>query len=148
MAYVPVPRDLTKVKSKVALGLTKRQLVCFGTAAMFGVPTYFLTRGIIGNSPAVLVMIFVMLPAFFMAMYERDGQPAERILRNMIRAQFLFPQTRPYRTENFYTMIQREVQVDKQNQGARKTPVGKRPTGKRKQKRPQKHEKAKRPRAK
>ncbi|NSY28722.1 PrgI family protein, partial [Blautia sp. MSK.20.85] len=25
MAYVPVPKDLTKVKTKVALNLTKRQ---------------------------------------------------------------------------------------------------------------------------
>jgi hypothetical protein len=148
MAYVPVPRDLTTVKSKVALGLTKRQLVCFGTAAIIGVPTYFLTRGAIGNSPAVLLMIAVMLPAFFLAMYERDGQPAEKILRNMVRAQFLFPQTRPYRTDNFYTIIQREVQVDKQKQGARTAPVGKRPTGKSKQKRPQKRENAKQPRAK
>ena len=145
MAYVPVPRDLTKVKTKVALGLTKRQLVCFGTGAAIGVPTFFLTRGIIGNSPAVLVMIIVMLPAFFLAMYERDGQPAEKILRNMIRAQFLFPQTRAYKTENFYTIIQREVQFGKQKR-TRKTPVGKRPSGKGKQKRPQKNEKAKRPR--
>ena len=26
MAFVPVPKDLTKVKTKVALNLTKRQL--------------------------------------------------------------------------------------------------------------------------
>ena len=30
-AYISVPRDLTKVKSKVAFNLTKRQLLCFGT---------------------------------------------------------------------------------------------------------------------
>lgn len=105
MPYVPVPRDLTKVKTKVALGLTKRQLVCFGTAALIGVPTFFLTRGVIGNSPAVLLMIAVMLPAFFIAMYERDGQPAEKILRNMLRSQYFFPQVRPYKTENFYKQI-------------------------------------------
>ena len=33
-AYISVPRDLTKVKSKVAFNLTKRQLICFGTAAL------------------------------------------------------------------------------------------------------------------
>ena len=148
MPYVTVPRDLTKVKTKVALGLTKRQLVCFGAATIIGVPTYFFTRGTIGNSPAVLLMIGVMLPAFFMAMYERDGQPAEKILRNIIRARFLLPQIRPYRTENFYRIIQREVQLDKQSQRARKAPVGKRPAGKSKQKRPAKHKKSKTARAK
>ncbi len=29
MAYVPVPKDLTKVKTKVMFNLTKRQLICF-----------------------------------------------------------------------------------------------------------------------
>ena len=130
MPYVPVPRDLTKVKTKVALGLTKRQLICFGSAALVGVPAYFLTRGAIGNSPAVLFMIGVMLPAFFIAMYERDGQPAEQILRNMLRSQFFFPQTRPYKTENFYTIIAKEAALDAENQAAGTAPVTKRPRGK------------------
>ncbi len=45
MAYVPVPKDLTKVKTKVAFNLTKRQLVCFGGGALIGVPLFFLLRG-------------------------------------------------------------------------------------------------------
>ena len=112
MPYVPVPRDLTQVKTKVALGLTKRQLVCFGTAVAVGIPVFFLTRGIVGNSPAVLLMIGVMLPAFFMAMYERDGQPAEKILRNMLRSRFIYPQTRAYKTENFYSELRREANLE------------------------------------
>ena len=43
MAYVPVPKDLTKVKTKVAFNLTKRQLVCFGGGALIGVPLFFLS---------------------------------------------------------------------------------------------------------
>ena len=37
-SYISVPRDLTKVKSKVMFNLTKRQLICFGVAALIGVP--------------------------------------------------------------------------------------------------------------
>ena len=125
MPYVPVPRDLTKVKTKVALGLTKRQLVCFGIGALIGIPVFFLTRNVIGNSPAVLVMIAVMLPAFFMAMFERDGQPAERILLNMLRSQFIFPQTRPYKTENFYSQIGKEATLDPATKATRKTTLPK-----------------------
>ena len=40
MAYVPVPKDLTKVKTKVALNLTKRQLIFFSLAAVVGIPFY------------------------------------------------------------------------------------------------------------
>lgn len=29
MAYVNVPKDLNKIKSKVLFNLTKRQLICF-----------------------------------------------------------------------------------------------------------------------
>ena len=78
MAYVPVPKDLTKVKTKVAFNLTKRQLVCFGGGALLGVPLFFLLRGSVGNSTAALCMMFVMLPFFLLAMYEKHGQPLER----------------------------------------------------------------------
>ena len=54
MAYVPVPKDLTKVKTKVAFNLTKRQLVCFGGGALIGVPLFFLLRGPVGNSVAAM----------------------------------------------------------------------------------------------
>lgn len=104
MPYVPVPKDLSKVKTKVALGLTKRQLICFSLAAVVGFPVYLLSRPAIGNSAAVLVMIVLMLPFFFMAMYERDGLPAEKVLKNIIRHK-VWPRQRPYRTENFYKTL-------------------------------------------
>ena len=42
---VPVPKDLSGIKTKVALNLTKRQIICFSGAAVTGVPVYFLTKG-------------------------------------------------------------------------------------------------------
>ena len=77
MPYVPVPKDLTKVKTKLAFNLTKRQLICFSLAALVGLPVYFLTRGAVGNSAAVLMMIGLMMPFFFFAMYERDAVGGE-----------------------------------------------------------------------
>jgi hypothetical protein len=105
MAYVNVPKDLSKVKTKLALGLTKRQLICFGIAAAIGIPTYIFLRGGLGNTFAALLMIAIMLPFFFLAMYEKDGQTAEVILCNIIRARYLFPQVRIYQTENRFEKI-------------------------------------------
>lgn len=105
MPYVPVPKDLTKVKTKLAFNLTKRQLICFSLAALVGLPVYFLTRGAIGNSAAVLLMIGLMMPFFFFAMYERDGLPLEKVLKNILRTCFLYPRVRPYKTENFYALL-------------------------------------------
>lgn len=49
MAYVPVPKDLTRIKSKFIFNLTKRQVVCFGLGALVGVPIFFLTKDAIGR---------------------------------------------------------------------------------------------------
>ncbi len=102
MAYVSVPKDLTKVKNKVAFNLTKRQLICLGIAVAIGLPFYFLTRGTIGNSNAATGMVLLMLPAFLFAMYEKDGMPLEKVLMNIITVKFLKPDIRCYETENMY----------------------------------------------
>ncbi|MSC73108.1 hypothetical protein GKD96_13520, partial [Faecalibacterium prausnitzii] len=65
-AYISVPRDFSKVKSKVAFNLTARQLICFGAAAVVGVPLFFVLRDTAGNSGATLGMMAVMLPMFFL----------------------------------------------------------------------------------
>ena len=102
MAFVSVPKDLTKVKNKIIFNLTKRQLICFGIAAAVGVPFYFLTRGIIGSSNAATGMCLLMLPAFLFAMYEKDGLPLEKVLKNMITVKFIRPPVRKYQMENLY----------------------------------------------
>ena len=86
---VPVPKDLSGIKTKVALNLTKRQIICFSGAAITGVPLYFLTKGVLGTQAGALIMVGVMLPFFFLAMYERDGFPAEKLLYFMIRQKML-----------------------------------------------------------
>ena len=85
MAYVTVPKDLTKVKSKVVFGLTKRQLICFGGALLVGVPLFFLIRGRVPTSAAALIMVFAMLPGFL-----------------------------PYQTNNAYTALVRQSQMEKE----------------------------------
>ena len=130
MAYVSVPKDLSRVKTKIVMNLTKRQLICFGTAALIGIPVYFLTKDILGNSAAVMVMIVLMLPAFFTAMYEKDGLTAEKTLLNIVRAKWYFPSVRPYQTENFYQVIGQEGELVDQIEKA--APSGKAVTSKRK----------------
>ena len=67
MAYVPVPKDLSKVKTKVALNLTKRQIICFSLAGVCGLPVYFFTKTGLGTDVAATLMVIVMLPFFFLA---------------------------------------------------------------------------------
>lgn len=107
-------------KTKLAFNLTKRQLVCFSGATAVGLPAYLFSRGSIGNSAAMFLMIGLMLPFFFLAMYERDGLPLEKVLKNIIRTRFLYPRVRPYKTENFYALLsaRKEAQpIAKQQKG-------------------------------
>ncbi|MBQ6322073.1 MAG: PrgI family protein [Lachnospiraceae bacterium] len=112
MAYVTVPKDLSKVKTKVLFNLTKRQLICFSAGAAIGVPLFFLLRNRIGVSTAAMVMMIAMVPAFLLAMYEKNGQPMEKVLRNVINVLFLRPKQRPYRTNNFYSVLERQNSLD------------------------------------
>ena len=103
---VQVPKDLSGIKTKVALNLTKRQIICFSGAAVTGVPLYFLMKVILGTSAASLLMMGAMLPFFFFAMYEKNGFPAEKILYFMIRQKILTPGIRPYKSENLFTALE------------------------------------------
>jgi hypothetical protein len=133
MAYVNVPKDLSKIKNKAFFNLTARQLICFASAAAIGLPAYFLLRNPIGGTGAALMMIALMLPLFFLAMYEKDGQPAEKILRNVIRTKFYFPGKRPYKTECLYEILEKEGKIiANQTTAATAPPTGKHPASKHK----------------
>jgi len=116
MAYVPVPKDMNAVKTKVAFNLTKRQIICFGTGLLVGLPLFFLTKGHFGSSTATLLMVLVMVPFFMFAMYEKNGQPLEKIIRNIVQVCFLRPKERPYETKNFYDLLDRQEKLDKEVQ--------------------------------
>jgi hypothetical protein len=105
---------MTRIKTKVMFNLTKRQLICFGSGALIGVPLFFLLKGPVGTSAAALCMVLVMLPFFLLAMYEKNGQPLEKIVGNIVKVCFVRPRQRPYRTNNFYAVLARQDRLDKE----------------------------------
>ena len=106
-----MPKDLSRVKSKIAFNLTKRQLLCFGAAAAVGIPFYIFTKNSLGTSVSGILMIFVMLPFFFLAMYEKDGLPFEQIFINFIRF-CRSEQIRTYQTNNLYRQLEELPDTD------------------------------------
>jgi hypothetical protein len=116
MAYVTIPKDLTRVKTKFALGLTKRQLVCLGSAAAMGLPLFFFLRMYVPTSAAAFLMILVMVPWFLFAMYERNGQPLEQYLRCIVAVRFIRPKVRTYQTDNLYAAAVRQLKLYKEVQ--------------------------------
>ena len=113
-SFVNIPRDLSRVKTKIFLNLTKRQIICFGVAALLGVPSFFLLKEHTSVTVAVMAMVIIMLPMFFLALYEKNGYPAEIVLKHFIVSRFMRSKARPYRTDNYYEAMLRKEKAEKE----------------------------------
>ena len=109
-----VPKDLSKIKTKIFFNLTKRQLLCFGGGILVGVPLYFLTGNVLPKSLALMLMIFIMMPFFLLAMYEKNGQPMEVVARHVIDTRFRRAKRRPYQTNNLYAALEKQAALYKE----------------------------------
>ena len=49
-------------------------------------------------------------------MYERDGQPLEVIAKHFIETKFIRPKGRPYKTDNYYEVLKRAAQAEKEGE--------------------------------
>lgn len=115
--YISVPRDLTIVKTKVFFNLTKRQLICFGVGVAIGLPIFFLVKSVAVNiSFATMAMLVAMMPCFIMAMYEKNGQPLEVVLKHFIEAKYVRSKIRPYKTNNYYKLLEQVALSGEENE--------------------------------
>jgi len=117
---------MTEVKTRLVMNLTKRQVICFGAAAAVGVPLFLISKEMLGNTGAMTLMIAAVIPAFFFAIYSKDGViPAERFLLMILRQMFFFPKIRVYRTQNMYALIENSAVNDKEGYfGKAEKPAG------------------------
>ena len=113
-AYVPISKDLSQVKTKVMFNLTARQLICFGSGILVGLPLFFVFNKLLPSSAAAVIMICVMLPFFLFGLYEKNGQPLEKVLHYYIQSRFIRPKKRPYKTENVHAALMKQAQIEKE----------------------------------
>ena len=129
-AYVKIHKDLSQVKTKVFFNLTARQLICFGSGILVGLPLFFILNKLLPNSAAAIIMICVMMPFFLFGLYERNGQPLEKVLRYYILSRFVRPKKRPYRTDNAHAALVRQAKLEKEvNRIVQRQRKQKRPQG-------------------
>ena len=128
MAYVPIPKDLKKVKTKVAFNLTKRQLIGFTIAGLIGIPIYLFMRKVVPNDIAVIFLILSTIPIFFITLFEKDGLSFEKYFKYIYLHKFYQPQKR----------VRKEVYLEQEKKNTA-TSVRKKSKGiKGKQKKPEK----------
>ena len=94
MGYVPIPKDLKKVKTKVAFNLTRRQLIGFTLAGLVGIPVYLFMRKFMPNDIAILFLIVSTLPIFFVTLFEKDGLTFEKYFKHIYLHKSYQPQKR------------------------------------------------------
>ena len=111
---VDVAKDPKAIRQKFIGNFTRRQFFSFGAAALVGVPFYFIARKNFGTDISALMMVGVMLPFFFIGLYEKDGVPAEKYLMQIIEMKFVRPGIRKYRAENLYDQLREREKVKKE----------------------------------
>ena len=76
--------------------------------------------------------VIVPIAGLVIAMYEKHGQPLEVVVKNIIRTKFIAPKERPYRTDNFYSVLERQRKLEKEVSAIAKGNTKKQRGGKRK----------------
>ncbi len=110
--YVSIPKDLNDIKEKFIMGLTKRQVICFGIGLVVGVPVFFLTRAALGMSGAIFAMGACAAPAILCGLYRKNGVFLEKQAKYM-REYFTRPRKRYYRTTNIFECISNQIEYNK-----------------------------------
>lgn len=121
MAYVGIPKDLNKVKTKIAFNLTKRQLIGFTLAGIFSIPVYLNTRDLLGNDVSMILLIIIAFPFLFVTFYEKDGLNAEEYFKAVYLHQFYQPKRR-IRESEYLKLRKEEIKnANKSKKERRKT---------------------------
>ena len=76
--YVKIPKDLSLIKQKFILGLTKRQAISFGIGAVMGFTAFYICNTTINFQAACFALGICAFPAIFCGIFNKNG-----MLRNV-----------------------------------------------------------------
>ena len=107
--YVEIPKDFDEIKRKVALGLTKRQLICFGIAAGIGGITFFLTYPKLGITGAAYCLFITAAPAIIFGIWKPNDLWLEEHLKLMYEY-YKGGKIKTYQTENIFDKIEKAME--------------------------------------
>lgn len=98
------------------LGLTKRQLLAFGSGVLCGIPFFLVSKLCIGldTTDSVMVMAVSAFPVVFCLLFKKDGMYIEKHLRYWYETRFVRNTERPYVTNNIYDAVVRSQQLQEE----------------------------------
>ncbi len=110
--YVEIPKDFDEIRQKVALGLTKRQLISFGTALVMGGIAFALTVDKLGMTGASYCLFLTAAPAVLFGVYHHNGLYLEDKLKLMYNY-YKSNKIKTYQTENIFDKIEKAMEYKK-----------------------------------
>lgn len=117
MAYVNMTKDFSEMRRTIpGLGLTKRQLLAFGSGVLCGIPFFLVSKLCIGlnTTDAVMIMAVSAFPVVFCLLFKKDGMYIEKHLRYWHETHFVRNTERPYVTNNIYDAVARSRQLQEE----------------------------------
>lgn len=94
MFYSTINTDFAAYQPKLAFGLTRRQCFCFALAGGVGIPIYMKVKEVVPVDLSAILMILIMLPFFAFALYKKEGQPLEKVIKCYVKEQYLTTKVR------------------------------------------------------
>lgn len=110
--YIKIPKDLSLIKQKFILGLTKRQAISFGIGGAMGFIAFYICNSTIGFQAACFALGIFAAPAVFCGLYQKNGLHFEQVIKLMIEF-FRKPKERTYQSENSLSILSRQLEYDK-----------------------------------
>lgn len=80
MISVPIPKEITEYEEKIMFGMSLRKLICFSTAIIISIGTYFLCTKVLGLSmdTASYIIIIEVMPLLASGFIKKDGITFEK----------------------------------------------------------------------
>lgn len=100
MIEVKVPKEVRAYKEKIIGPFTLRQLVSGLIAFPIVIPLFIFLLDKFGQQIASYICMAVGGPLLLIGFYEKNGQPFEKYMKQILRFYFVLPQKRKYITQN------------------------------------------------
>lgn len=112
MIEIKMPKEISRYEAKAAGPFTLRQLLCLLIALPICIGIFYLLKPYVGTDVAGFFVIIPAGVAFLFGWYKPYGLKFEVYLRSVFISAYVAPRKRPYKTENYYAGILKQIEAE------------------------------------
>lgn len=101
MIEMEMSRDITEFSPKIISIFDRRQLICVGIAALYGIPIFsMLNKYEVDLTTNISICVFLMAPAIACGWVKMYGVPLEQFILKSIIPMYASPNKRTYKSKD------------------------------------------------